>query len=160
MNLEWLFVGLLAAIALALATWADALSKSRSDLLSASFILFLSWPLSSVVNLILSPPGSMLLAPVTDALFASALLYSIKRQYQTWKLVLLWLIATQGFFHVVYQTAPERENLLYFYIVELNVTYIIQLLCVAVTGGRDVVSYYRRHRLHGVCLRGPIGGPK
>lgn len=160
MNVDWLFVGLLAVIALALATWADALSKSRSDLLSASFILFLSWPLSSVVNLILSPPGSMLLAPVTDALFASALLYSIKRQYQTWKLVLLGLMATQGFFHVVYQTTPERENLLYFYIVELNVTYIIQLFTVAVTGGRDVVSYYRRRGLYGLRSGGSAGGHK
>jgi hypothetical protein len=157
MEWEWALIGLLAAVTLVLATWADSLSKQRSDLLSAGFILFLSWPLASVINLLFSPPESMLIAPVTDALFASALLYSLRRQYQAWKLVLLGLVATQAFFHIAYQIRPYQPHMLYLYTVELNVTYSLQLLCVAITGGRNVFSYYRRpwlRRIHSVHFLG------
>lgn len=150
MEWDWILIGLMAVAALSLATWADIISNTRSDLLSAGFILFLSWPLASVVDLIFTPPESMLIAPITDALFVSWLLYSLRRQYEAWKVMLIGLVATQAFLHVAYQVGHYQPHMLYFYVVALNSTYALQLLVVGIVGGRNVLSHYRLSGVRGL----------
>ena len=155
---EWLSLGAFAVFSLAVAALSYATTKARADLLGAAFMLFLTWPLTLMVNLVLDPPQSMLIGPVLDAAFAAALLASVRHHYQAWKLVLLGLLVLQAFFHVIYQSASASEWALYPYIVELNITYALQLACVSITGGRDVVLHYRRYGLRGFRDRNLLDG--
>jgi hypothetical protein len=140
----WYALGLAALISFGLACAAYRLSGARADLLSASLFLLTLWPMTGLITALISPPISMLLGPVMDALFASALLVSIRGRPEKWKLAILLILGFQAGLHVAYQANSAASWAIRPYIIELNISYGAQLFIIAAAGVRDVVLYLNR----------------
>lgn len=142
MNGNWLALGVLASATLVVAWWSSRLKSRHDDLVGAALVLFMAWPLTTLCDHLLPAPQRMLLGPVYDALFATALWHSIRAEYRSWKLYLMSILVIQVFAHVTYQTSFNQAGALYRYRVEGNITYAAQLLCIFIMGARDVVVYF------------------
>ena len=148
MGHTWAALGVMAAVTLATAWVSQRGSARRTDLTGAAFVLFMAWPLNELCEHVLNPPERMLLGPIYDAMFATALWNSARGRFQAWQLALSSLLVLQAIFHITYQTSSDRPGALHRYMIELNLTYALQLLCIFSLGARDVVLHLGDRDLH------------
>lgn len=98
------------------------------------------WSAAMGSQALLSPPDSMMIGPVVDAMLAVWMAYAWFTHRERWKLVFLAFLGVEALAHVVFQTEYRGEGVLYRYVLVLNLSFLAQLACVATPGAAYVAD--------------------
>lgn len=113
------------------------------DAFGLSVMVVLFWSLTNVMAVVFNPPASKALHPLIDFIGLSICVISWRTHKEWFKLVLSGLYLAQiglhATFWVEWATQPHG-NLLYQYALTLNITWLMELVVLAMPGGGYVVG--------------------
>ena len=114
--------------------------RRGSDALGLSAMLLLAWCLGRITGALYSPPESMALYPIVDALSGAIAFVAWRTRPAWWKLALVGLFVTQSTLHAAFWLAWPQGASLYHYVLVNNVLFIGELITVSVPGGAYVLG--------------------
>lgn len=138
-------MGLASVLTLGFVMLTDRPRGRHPDAVMAAFVMVLVWAVSACADAFLSPPESKLLNPVIDASLAIGIGWAWVTHRQAWKALFLALLAVQSLAHVGYQAEYRAPGVLHSYIAILNLTFLAQLVCVAMPGAGYVAGWIGGH---------------
>lgn len=117
--------------------------KGFVDAFGISVMLIIIWAITNIMAAIFAPPLSKALHWLIDFVGLSVCIIAWRTHRERWKLVLAGLFLAQLFLHALFwvewQTQPHG-NMLYNYVLGLNMIWLVQLATAAWPGGRYVVG--------------------
>ncbi len=129
------FIWLLAVLAPVLV----CLLAKATDALGLAAMLLLTWCLGRVLWAFYTPPESMQLYPVIDAICGGVAFAAWRSQRAFWKLCLVALFIGQCALHAAFWLSqPQQASALYRYIVANNILFASELMVVTLGGLNDL----------------------
>lgn len=126
-----------------------SLGTRKTDALGLSAVLLLTWCFGRVTSALYSPPESMALYPLVDAMCAITAFAAWRTRPAPWKFILGSLFVLQCALHFAFWIAWPMSGSLYRYVVANNILFALELVIVSVPGGRDVVARAAGGRVFG-----------
>jgi hypothetical protein len=117
--------------------------KGFVDAFGISVMIVLIWVITNIMAVLFDPPTSKTLHWLVDFVGLSVCMISWRTHREAWKLILAGLYLTQLGLHAAFWTEWETQphgNMLYNYILCLNITWLLQLVVNAWPGGRHVAG--------------------
>lgn len=126
-------------------------TRRSSDALGLSGMILLIWVMGRVLWALYTPPDSMALYPVIDAMAGATAFGAWATRRQAWKIALTWLFVLQCALHAAFWVAyptVQSGGILLRYLQLNNAIFACQLICVGAPGGvqlsRDVSGWLSR----------------
>ncbi len=111
-------------------------NRKDPDALGLSLVILTIWVTSRVLSFVFAPPEHLQFAAVMDLMAAAAALGAWTTRRAAWKLALASLYGVQIAAAASFWLAQPTGNGFYLYILTLNVTFCLQLMCVGWPGVR------------------------
>lgn len=152
-------LGALAGLTLAFVMATNRPYDRHPDAVTLAWAMVGIWVVCTLADILLMPPHSKGLNGPLDAGMGALVVALMIGRRDVWKLPLLALLAVQGVMDFSYQASSSETIVLWWYTFGLNVTFILQLVCIAWPGGRYVVTARRdRRRWPGAFHPGATSG--